>query len=906
MLRLFPSAIILAGFLSFARAATPLPSPLTDFTDRHCSACHNDVDREGGLDLTTLTFDPAEPDNFQTWVEVHDRVQSGEMPPKEKKRPDAAEQRAFIAGLGETLISAERKASVSEGRTTRRRLNSTEFENALRDLLHAPWLELKDQLPEDGEAFRFNKVSSALDISYVHMSRYMSAADYALKQVIAVKYNRPPPTTTRYYAREQISLTTFKDFPDRAKFPVLGHESQPDVRWGRAPLTVGPANAEVREQEAIAWVSSNFAAGFTSRWSGFRVPIAGRYRLRFSGYTVWVGPGGSLDLLMAGNPAAKKMPARPGEWFRPHGDKISPGRRSEPVTIYAQGGTKNRRLGAFDLQAEPGVFGVDEVWLNPNEYIVTDSNRLYRSRPTGFRGLFTNPLAQRDGQPGVAFRWMEVEGPLHDADTFAGFGLLFGDLAVRDAAVPGTGVKIQVLQPAPPKPGVQRQFDREGFGTTMLASREVEVISTNPSTDAERLIRGFIPRAYRRPGPESDVQRAIAFFQQQTASGLSFTNAMLATYTALLASPQFLFIDEKTGPLDDFALATRLAFFLWNSAPDVALRRLAERGELRQPGVLARETDRLLKDPKSRRFVHAFLDYWLELRRSDETTPSTTLYNDYYIDDSLLEAALDETRLFFTELLQRDLPARSVVDSDFTFLNNRLARHYGIEGVEGAHMRRVALPADSVRGGVLTQAAILKVTANGTTTSPVLRGKWIMERIAGFDVPPPPAAVPAVEPDIRGAVTIREQLDKHRADESCAGCHRKIDPPGFALESFDVMGAWRDRYRAESISVPPEHGFGKNGWPFTFHYGRAVDPSGKLPDGRSFNDVRDFKRLILEDEEQIARNVVRHLATYATGAPVRFSDRAAVDGILRAAKPGGYGVRSLVHTIIASELFLNK
>jgi hypothetical protein len=290
----------------------------------------------------------------------------------------------------------------------------------------------------------------------------------------------------------------------------------------------------------------------------------------------------------------------------------------------------------------------------------------------------------------------------------------------------------------------------------------------------------------------------------------------------------------------------------------------------------------------------------------DDTTPSNTLYPDYYLDDMLAEAALEETRLFFSELLRSDLPARNVVDSNFTFLNEHLAQHYGVPGVEGVAMRRVTLPTATPRGGLMTQASVLKVTANGTTTSPVLRGVWITERILGEVTPPPPSTVVAIEPDIRGAVTIREQLDKHRADKTCASCHSKIDPPGFALESFDVMGRWRDRYRGMSNDVLPEQGFGKNGWPFAFHYAHAVDSSGELPDGRRFADIREFKRLLLADEARIARNLARQLVVYATGAPVRFSDRAQIERILKQTESGGYGVRSLVHAVVASELFLNK
>jgi hypothetical protein len=217
----------------------------------------------------------------------------------------------------------------------------------------------------------------------------------------------------------------------------------------------------------------------------------------------------------------------------------------------------------------------------------------------------------------------------------------------------------------------------------------------------------------------------------------------------------------------------------------------------------------------------------------------------------------------------------------------------------------VALPADSPRGGLLTQASVLKVTANGTTTSPVLRGVWVMERIVGKPLPPPPPGVPAVEPDIRGATTIREQLARHRSVASCATCHAKIDPPGFALESFDVFGGWRERYRALGDGEPAP-GFGKNGQPFQFHPARPVDPSATLADGRAFGDVRELKRLLLADERQLARNLVGQLVTHATGTPVRFGDRADVERILDDTAATGYGVRSLVHAIVQSAPFQTK
>jgi hypothetical protein len=332
---------------------------------------------------------------------------------------------------------------------------------------------------------------------------------------------------------------------------------------------------------------------------------------------------------------------------------------------------------------------------------------------------------------------------------------------------------------------------------------------------------------------------------------------------------------------------------------------LAEAGELHEPDVLRRQTDRLLDDSRSRQFVDAFLDYWLDLRMIEATAPDVSLYPDYDLDDLLVESMLEETRQFFRELIVKDLAAANLVDSDFTFLNERLAAHYGVQHVEGVDLRRVKLPPDSVRGGLLTQASTLKVTANGTTTSPVKRGVWVMDRILGKPVPPPPEAVPAVRADVRGATTIREQIEKHRADQSCNKCHQLIDPAGFALENFDVLGGWRERYRSLGSGEPAD-GVGHNGLIFRFRHGPEVAPHGTLPDGRVFRNILELKECLLQDQEQIARNLVQQFTVYATGGPIRFSDRPVIEAILGRAEPRNYGVRTLIHEIVQSEMFLNR
>ncbi|MBC8002210.1 MAG: DUF1592 domain-containing protein, partial [Opitutaceae bacterium] len=514
-----------------------------------------------------------------------------------------------------------------------------------------------------------------------------------------------------------------------------------------------------------------------------------------------------------------------------------------------------------------------------------------RSRPGASR--WQNPLAEKDGQSGVVFRWLEVEGPIYDQWPTYGHKLLFGDLpmANRKTEPPPESQPVGTNQVA-----AQRRF---------VPAAGVELDSKNPLKDAEPLLREFVRHAYRRPAATKEIKRFLPVIEGALKKGNTFTDAMIAGYTAVLCSPEFVCLEEKPGRLDDYAIASRLAFFLWNSAPDTQLLALASRRQLHQPDVLRAQTERLLNDPKSRRFTDAFLDYWLDLRRIESTSPDSELYPDYYLDDLLTESAREETQQFFVELLRQDLPARNLVASDFAMLNERLAVHYGVPPVNGVAVRSVPLPKDSPRGGLMTQASVLKVTANGTTTSPVLRGAWIMERILGQKPPPPPPSVPAVEPDIRGAVTIRQQLDKHRDLESCAACHTKIDPAGFALENFDVMGGWRERYRAMGDGVP-EKGLAKSGQKFAFHLALPVDASGELPDGRKFRNIADFKQLLLNDEKQIARNLARQLTTYSTGAAVGFGDREKVERILQNASASHYGVRSLLHEVVQSDLFLSK
>ena len=319
-----------------------------------------------------------------------------------------------------------------------------------------------------------------------------------------------------------------------------------------------------------------------------------------------------------------------------------------------------------------------------------------------------------------------------------------------------------------------------------------QLVSTAPKKDATALMNSFAERAFRRPVAADIVAPYVKIVHESLANGETLLSALQGGYRAILCSPRFLHFQEQPGKLDDFAVASRLSYLLWSSMPDQELMTLATSGKLQDAEVVRQQVSRLLKDPRGQNFVRDFAYEWLDLSEIDFTEPDRKLYPGF--DLIVQQSMLDETHAYLQEMLDRDQSVSHLIDSKFTFLNSRLARYYGIDRVSGGFLRRVGLRSENKRGGLLTHGAIMKVTANGTTTSPVLRGVWLCERLLGIDVPPPPAGVPAIEPDIRGATTIREMLEKHKSDASCASCHVKIDPPGFALENFDPSGRWRDRY----------------------------------------------------------------------------------------------------------------
>jgi len=481
-------------------------------------------------------------------------------------------------------------------------------------------------------------------------------------------------------------------------------------------------------------------------------------------------------------------------------------------------------------------------------------------------------------------------------------GQIFGAIARAGGAkkYKGVGFAIKALKVEgplsemwPPKStrdllaGVQ--FNRRFFG-----SYQVE-LTKEPIDHVSDVIEAIAPQAFRRPPIKGELKSFVDLAKPAIEEELGFADVVRVPLRSILSSPQFLLFDEKPGKLDDYALANRLSYFLWKSMPDDQLFKLAKEGKLSRKEVLSEQVERMLNNKKAKRFIGDFTGQWLRLYDIDATTPDENLYPDY---DELLGLAMPkETELFLTEMVNKNLGISNLVDSDFTFVNRRLAKHYGLKSVAGQNMQRVSLPKDSPRGGLLTQASILKATANGTVTSPVTRGNYVLSNLLGTPPSPPPPDAGSIEPDTRGKTTVREILAAHRNIETCAKCHREIDPPGFALESFDPIGGYRTRYRANVAQLFQNK---------TYKDGPAVDASGVTADGKKFSGIQEFKQHLLSHKEQIARHFISELIVYSTGGEIQFADREEIDSIVARTREADFPVRTIIHKVTQSKMFRNK
>ena len=539
-----------------------------------------------------------------------------------------------------------------------------------------------------------------------------------------------------------------------------------------------------------------------------------------------------------------------------------------PVTLTLYRGTKQAAAAAleemllsYDLVGETPRTVQVETYLRPYDILAPSLADAERIDYTNYYAP-ENTVENYKGE-GIALRSMTIEGPLFES---------WPPPSTHDLLV-----------------GVE--FDDEG-GLRLTKAPYEHIVD---------IVARFAPLAFRRPLVEGELEAYASLAQPMLEDGRPFVDAVRVPLRAILSAPPFLFQAGDPGRLDDLALASRLSYFLWRSMPDGELLGTAGDGNLSDPATFAAQVDRLLDDPRSERFIKDFAGQAFRLYELNATSPDASLYPEY--DDRLGKAMAQETELFLAELIAEDHSVGSLIDADFTFLNRRLAEHYGVPGIEGQHMRKVTLPADSPRGGLITQASIHKVTANGTITSPIPRGNFVLANLLGQPAPPPPESVTALEPDTRGATTIREQLAKHRNEPVCNSCHRVIDPPGFALESFDPIGGFRTRYRAAGGEGTTPEGFS---YPLPYKQGLPVDSTGVTADGEPFTGFEEYKRLLGRDVEQVARHLVSQLLVYSTGAEIEFADRDDVERVVAKLGDDRYPLRTMIHEVTRSDLFRTR
>ena len=776
---LAPVVLVVGGFTGSVAAqpqAAPTPKGSAErdvvsrFVDRHCWGCHNSDDHKAGLNLDDFSLEDVDR-HPKIWEKVVRRLLARQMPPASRARPTEHEYDAVLASITGSLDHAAAK-HLDPGRTdTFRRLNRTEYQNAIRDLL-ALEVDAATLLPSDESSHGFDNVTVG-DLSPTLLDRYITAARKISRLAVGSPGRSPGGDTFRVRAD-----STQEENVDG--LPI-------GTRGGALIRYTFPQDGDYEVQLRLARDRNEHV-------EGLREPH-------------------ELEVLLDRERMALLTVTPP---------------RSERDHQFADQHLKAR----IRVHAGPHQLGV--TFLKKPSSLLETKHQPYQAHYNMHRHPRISP----------ALYQVSITGP----------------------------------------------YSPEGHGDTPSRRRIFVSEPKEPAEEepcARRILSTLMRRAYRRPVGDADLQKPMELFQEARREG-GFDAGIEMALSAVLVSPQFLFriepdppgVTSKAAyPIPDVQLASRLSFFLWSSIPDDELLDLAERGMLSQPGVVAAQARRMLADPRSRSLVSNFAGQWLHLRNLESITPDLRLYPDF--DDNLRQAFRRETELLFESVLREDRGVLDLLVSDHTYLNERLAKHYGIPHVYGSHFRRVKIGRDEMRGGLLRQGSVLTVTSYATRTSPVIRGKWILENILGTTPPPPPANVPTLKDNtISSSLSVRERLAEHRRNVACAGCHKLMDPVGFSLENYDAVGRWR-----------------------TIEEGRPVDATGGLPDGSQFAGVAGLEQALLKRPELFVGTLTEKLLTFALGRGVESSDAPAVRRIVRDAREMDYRFSALIVGIATSTPF---
>jgi hypothetical protein len=740
------------------------------FITANCLDCHDKVSKKGALAFEDAMAAPVER-NVEIWEKVVRKLTARQMPPKGEARPAERDYQSAVAWL-ESSLDHVAAGTPNPGRTeTFRRLNRTEYQNTIRDLL-AVDIDVNALLPPDELSHGFDNITVA-DLSPTLLNRYVGAAQKIGRMAIG----RAPRT---------LGGDTFRMRPDVTQ----------DVHLEGLPIGTRGGAA----------VSYNF-------------PQDGEYEIQ-------------VRLMRDRNEGIEGL-------REPHELEVCVDRdRAALFTV------KPPAKGERDADVDAHLTTRVKVAAGTHQVAVA-----FLKKPSSLLETERQPLNvhfnfYRHPRIGPAVYEVSIIGPYSSSG-------------------PGE------------TPSRQRLF------VSRPAGRDDE------DACAQRIVASLTRRAYLRPVGDEDLQPVLDLYREERAKS-GFEAGIEMAIGAVLVNPQFLFRIEREPAgiapgtayrISDVELASRLSYFLWSSMPDDELLDLAAAGQLSRPDVLEQQTRRMLADERSRSLVSNFAGQWLYLRNLDSVVPDMRLFPDF--DDNLRQAMRRETELFFESMVREDRSVLDLIRANYTFLNERLAKHYGIPHVFGSQFRRVELDKDSHRGGLLRQASILTITSYATRTSPVIRGQWVLKNLVGTPPPPPPDDIPALpENTVLTSLSVRERLKQHRADAACASCHELMDPPGFALDNFDAVGRWRD-----------------------VEAGKPIDATGGLPDGSEFTGVAGLEQALLQRPDLFVRTLTEKLLTFALGRGVEYYDAVAVRKIVRDARQHDYRFSQIVLGIVQSTPF---
>ncbi|HEX4026071.1 MAG TPA: DUF1592 domain-containing protein [Rhizomicrobium sp.] len=769
---------------SNAAAAPSAPVMVTPDDHKHmlmqyCTACHNDRAKTAGMSVVPLDANNLQA-NQATWEKILKRLSLGEMPPKGMPRPPKQQITAFTSWLAKSLDD-QAAANPNPGHATVRRMNHTEYANAVRDLLGLD-VDFSKELPVDDTGYGFDNIADVLTVSPTLMDRYINVAGKIAR--LATGETSKKPITTDY----RVPKDLFENGFGVASYNERASDDLPlDSRGGGSFKYYAPYDATYTIQVFLnANTSEEGEIDAHNRYE-VKVPLKAGLRTIGASFPKYL----ALDervvpksILGPREPAAAPVPI--------------------PLDVQVDGARVQRLM-------------VPSVATGPN---VSQSFYLRDVMQISVAGPY------------------DVTGP--------------GDTASRR--------KIFLCHPSK---------------------------SLGEEACAKKIVTTLARHAYRRPVTAVDVAPLMKMYREGR-KGADFEHGVEAAVEAILVSPDFLFMRESDPPksvagdvhhISDMELATRLSFFLWSSIPDDQLLSLAEKKQLSKPDVLKAQVTRMLADPKSKALTDNFAGQWLYLRRLEYQKPDRRAYPDF--DQRLRQAMLTETQMFFDGVVRDNRSALDFLDANYTYVNQRLAEHYGIPGVYGTSFRKVNLDASQHRGGLLGQGSILTVTSYNNRTSVVLRGKWILENLLAAAPPPPPPLVPSLDDAKNGkTMTVREQMEMHRKNPVCASCHTKMDPLGFSLENYDAVGAWRTGYA-----------------------GQKVDASAVLPDGTAFDGPTGLQNILLSRKDQFVEAMTERLMTYALARGLESYDMPAVRGVRYQAAKDDYRMQTIILGIVQSVPF---